>query len=79
MEDKGMAKMALITGFTGFTGITGQDGSYLAEVLLENVTKCMASSAAPTRLGGGCPCLRVTQLGAGCSARAFVIKSVEVM
>ena len=29
------------------TGITGQDGSYLAELLLERDTRYMASSAAP--------------------------------
>jgi GDP-D-mannose dehydratase len=37
-------KVALITG------ITGQDGSYLAEFLLEKATSCMALSAAPLRL-----------------------------
>ena len=26
------------------TGITGQDGSYLAELLLEKAMRCMASS-----------------------------------
>jgi len=31
-----MKKVALITG------ITGQDGSYLAELLLEKATSCMA-------------------------------------
>ena len=31
-----MKKVALITG------ITGQDGSFLAEFLIEKVTKCMA-------------------------------------
>ena len=34
-----MAKRAIITG------ITGQDGSYLAELLLEKGTKCSVSSA----------------------------------
>ena len=29
------------------TGITGQDGSYLAELLLEKDTRYMASSAVP--------------------------------
>lgn len=28
------------------TGVTGQDGSFLAELLLEKVTTCMALSAA---------------------------------
>lgn len=41
-----MAKKALITG------ITGQDGSYLAEFLLEKTMRCMVLSAVrpfPTR------------------------------
>ena len=38
-----MAKKALITG------ITGQDGSYLAELLLERATRCTASCAAAAR------------------------------
>lgn len=29
------------------TGVTGQDGSYLAEFLLEKDTRCMARYAAP--------------------------------
>lgn len=33
-----MSKVALITG------VTGQDGSYLAEFLLEKVTRCMVLS-----------------------------------
>ena len=36
-----MQKVALITG------VTGQDGSYLAEFLLEKAILFMASSAAP--------------------------------
>ncbi|WPL15331.1 GDP-mannose 4,6-dehydratase [Thiorhodovibrio winogradskyi] len=35
-----MSKVALITG------VTGQDGSYLAELLLEKGYECMASNAA---------------------------------
>ena len=36
-----MSKVALITG------VTGQDGSYLAELLLERVMKFMALSVVP--------------------------------
>ena len=44
------------------TGITGQDGSYLAEFLLERATTSTASSAAPPSItASASPIWRVTR------------------